>query len=79
MGTNRETDKAGLKEQLLNLLEQLKGNEQKSSILMAVDLSVLNGLATVEQIDERNYLIEYKGSHYVVNVKGNFFIINRLD
>lgn len=79
MGANRETDRMNSKEQLLNLLEQLKVNGQQSVIFMAIDLRVLKGSAVVEQIDERNYLIEYKGSHYVVNIKGDFFVINKLD
>jgi len=79
MGANRETDRMNLKEQLLNQLEQLKADKQKSVIFMAIDLKILKGAAVVEQIDERNYLIEYKGSHYVVNIKGDFFVINKLD
>jgi len=79
MGANRETDRMNLKEQLLNQLEQLKADKQKSVIFMAIDLRLLKGSAVVEQIDERNYLIEYKGFHYVVNIKGDFFVINKLD
>jgi len=79
MEVNRERKGANQKEQLLNLLEQLRADGQQSVIFKAIDLSVLKGSATIEQIDERNYLIEYKRSYYIVNDEENFLVIHKLN